>query len=174
MKKKYILPISIVVICAIAILAWRLPKKSAYTSMNTVNTQEQTSMSPEPTPSSAAKKTIPTAQPAGKPSVAPIKNGQYISYSSDVIAKTSGTKVLFFHAPWCSQCRALEASIQAGPIPSNVSIIKVDYDTNQALRQKYGVTIQTTLVRIDDSGNFVKKYNAYNSPTLESLRASVL
>jgi thiol-disulfide isomerase/thioredoxin len=100
--------------------------------------------------------------------------GEYVDYSENIISSTSGTKVLFFHAPWCPQCRALNESIKAGPIPDGVTIIKVDYDTSQALRQKYGVTTQTTLVRVDDNGNLVKKYVAYDSPTLESLIANTL
>ena len=72
--------------------------------------------------------------------------GQYVDYSPDLVTSTPGTKLLFFHAPWCSQCQALESDIEANTIPDDVTIFKVDYDTNQDLRQKYGVTIQTTMV----------------------------
>ena len=67
--------------------------------------------------------------------------GQYLTYSDDVIAKTAGTKLLFFHAPWCPQCRMLDADINKQGVPEGVSIIKIDYDTHQSLRQKYGVTL---------------------------------
>lgn len=165
MNKKLFLISGAVVLCCIAFLAWKLPLASTYmdsaaTPTSTPDTIEITEATSDPMTQSSTP--------------SPAKDGQYINYSADIIAKTSGTKVLFFHAPWCPQCRALEASIQAGPIPSNVTIIKVDYDANQALRQKYGVTIQTTLVRVDDSGNLLKKYSAYNSPTLDSLKANVL
>lgn len=102
------------------------------------------------------------------------QSGIYIDYSSNIISKTSGTKLLFFHAPWCPQCRALEASIKSTTLPENVTIIKVDYDTNQALRKKYGVTIQTSLVRVDDSGNLVKKYVAYDEPTFAAVKQNLL
>ena len=108
-----------------------------------------------------------TTQPKAQP-------GSYIDYSADIISKTSGTKLLFFHAPWCPQCRALEASIKSTTLPENVTIIKVDYDTNQALRKKYGVTIQTSLVRVDDSGNLVKKYVAYDEPTFAAVKQNLL
>lgn len=75
----------------------------------------------------------------------------------------------FFHAPWCPQCRALEASIEATAIPAMVTIIKVDYDTNQSLRQQYGVTLQTTLVRVDDQGKLIKKLVAYDEPNFSSI-----
>ena len=101
-------------------------------------------------------------------------NGQYVDYSPQIIDLTPGTKILFFHAPWCPQCRALESSLKAQTIPSGVTIIKVDYDSNQPLRQKFGVTIQTTLIKISDSGELIKKYVAYDSPTLESVINNLL
>lgn len=123
-----------------------------------------------PVPTATASAEGSPASPTGT-AAAP---GTYVTYTPDVIEKTPGTKVLFFHAPWCPQCRALEASIKAGTIPAGVTIIKVDYDSNQALRQKYGVTIQTSLVRVDDAGNLVKRYVAYEEPTLQSLKDNVL
>jgi len=48
--------------------------------------------------------------------------GAYVAYSDGIIAKTAGTKVLFFHASWCPKCRALEKDINAGPIPPGVTI----------------------------------------------------
>lgn len=100
--------------------------------------------------------------------------GSYVDYDQSLVASTTGTKILFFHAPWCPQCRQLETEIQAGPLPEGTTIFKVDYDTNQALRQKYGVTLQTTLVKVDDQGNLVEKYVAYEEPTLAALKQNIL
>lgn len=100
--------------------------------------------------------------------------GAYLDYDPNIIAKTPGTKLLFFHAPWCPQCRALEADIKSRGVPSGVAIIKVDYDSHQNLRQKYGVTIQTTLVKVDDKGGLVKKYVAYDEPSLDALKRNLL
>ncbi len=100
--------------------------------------------------------------------------GKYVDYSSSVIANTSGTKVLFFHAPWCPQCRAIEADIKKSGVPNGITIIKTDYDSNQKLRQKYGVTLQTTFVLVNDSGELVDKYVAYNEPTFESVKTNLL
>lgn len=100
--------------------------------------------------------------------------GQYVDYSDTVIATTPGTKLLFFHAPWCPQCRELETNIRSGVIPADVSIIKVDYDSNQQLREKYGVTLQTTIVKVDDTGNLVSKYVAYDEPNLEAITKNLL
>ncbi len=133
------------------------------------------SRSTDDQPATNSTTSAPTETPANSSASAPSSNqqttpGAYVDYSSSIIAETDGTKILFFHAPWCQQCRALESSIKSNEIPIGVTIIKVDYDTNQALRQKYGVTIQTTLVKVDDEGNLVKKYVAYDQPNLESLK----
>lgn len=102
------------------------------------------------------------------------EQGKYIDYSADAVSATQGQRVLFFHAPWCPQCRQLESSITSGAIPADVTIFKVDYDSNQKLRQQYGVTIQTTLVLLDESGKEIKKYVAYDQPSLDALVKNLL
>lgn len=154
--KKFALPIGIgIAVLAVAGLVLFAPKANDYTSTD-ANT---------PTAPSAQVEQSTEAQ-AGA--------GTYIDYSENAIANASGTKILFFHAPWCPQCKALEASIKAGPIPPGTTIIKVDYDSSQALRQKYGVTTQTTLVLVDDNGGLVKKYVAYSTPSLGALISNLL
>ena len=100
--------------------------------------------------------------------------GNYIDYSSDFISSTKGTKILFFYAPWCPQCRELESDIQAMGVPEGVTIAKIDYDSNQKLKQKYGVTLQTTLVKVDDEGNLIEKYVAYDDPSIQAVIENLL
>jgi thiol-disulfide isomerase/thioredoxin len=100
--------------------------------------------------------------------------GVYTPYTAAKVNEATGTKILFFHASWCPQCRALDKSINEGTIPGGVTIFKVDYDTNQVLRQQYGVTIQTTLVKIDNNGKLIAKYVAYEQPTLQALIDNLL
>lgn len=100
--------------------------------------------------------------------------GTYIDYSADALQNTSGRKILFFHAPWCPQCRAIESDIIEEGVPEGLTIIKVDYDSNQSLRQKYGVTLQTTFVEVDDRGELVKKHVAYEEPTFEAVKRNFL
>lgn len=99
--------------------------------------------------------------------------GKYEDYNEESFAQAEGRRILFFYAPWCPQCRALDASIQEGTVPRGVAIFKTDYDSHQELRQKYGVTIQTTLVEVDENGNEVKKYVAYDDPTFEVVKESM-
>jgi thiol-disulfide isomerase/thioredoxin len=104
----------------------------------------------------------------------PTKKGEYVDYSNEALRSASGTKLLFFHAPWCPQCRAIEESIEKNGIPSSVTVLKVDYDSNQALRQKYGVTLQTTFVKVDANGDKVKSYTAYEEPTFDAVKRELL
>lgn len=100
--------------------------------------------------------------------------GKYEEYSESSLASASGTRLLFFHAPWCPQCRALDADIVARGVPAGVTILKVDYDSSQDLRQKYDVTLQTTIVEVDESGQLVDKYVAYDEPSLQSVIDNLL
>jgi thiol-disulfide isomerase/thioredoxin len=102
------------------------------------------------------------------------EGGRYVDYSAEAVTSTQNQRILFFHAPWCPQCRLLDASIKGGLIPTNVTIFKVDYDSNQKLRQQYGVTIQTTLVLLDSNGNEAKKYVAYDQPSLDAIIMNLL
>lgn len=100
--------------------------------------------------------------------------GTFEAYAPEKLAKANeGDVVLFFRASWCPTCRALKADIDAhlSSIPAGVTILDVDYDNSTALKQKYGVTVQHTLVQVDANGNLIKKW--MGSPTLASLVASI-
>lgn len=89
------------------------------------------------------------------------KSGSYEAYSPEKIARAKeGKVVLFFRASWCPTCRALDSNIRANleDIPGGLSILHVDYDNSTALKQKYGVTYQHTLVQVDASGNQITKW----------------
>ena len=105
--------------------------------------------------------------------VAAVENdggGTYVDYSPSAIADAEGRVFLFFHATWCPQCVALDGDIKAEGVPSDITIIKVDYDTNQDLRAEYGVTQQTTVVEVDSGGEKLQNnYIAYADPTLETV-----
>lgn len=116
--------------------------------------------------------TVSVSQPTAKEPVATKTAGAYVDYSANALASATGTKLIFFYAPWCPQCRALEASIKESSIPNGVTIFKADYDSNQELRQKYGVTLQTTLVSVDDTGSKLSSYVAYDTPTFDAVKSA--
>lgn len=91
-----------------------------------------------------------------------MKKGSYESYSPEKLSLASDGKVLlFFHAIWCPVCRNIEAEINSNPeaLPAGTHILKVDYDKEISLRQKYGVTVQHTFVQVDASGNLIQRFN---------------
>lgn len=104
----------------------------------------------------------------------PASAGVYTSYDASKVASTEGDILLFFHASWCPQCRAIEQSIYDNGLPSGVTVYKVDYDTNQALRQQYGVTLQTTFVKVNRQGEKLASYVAYNEPTFSAVKRELL
>ena len=132
------------------------------------------------TPKQAESPVAPTTtnqavDPADVDPVAPnTRDGIYTDYSKETLLATAGTKLLFFHAPWCPQCRDIEESIETDGVPSGVTVFKIDYDTNQALRQEYGVTQQTTFVKVDDQGNKLASYVAYDEPQFSSVERELL
>lgn len=82
--------------------------------------------------------------------------GMYSQYSVTNLAQNStGTNVIFFHAPWCPSCKSIDADITANldKLPEGFQILKADFDTSTALKQKYGVTQQSTFVKVDKDGN---------------------
>ncbi len=103
-----------------------------------------------------------------------MQKGDYVSYAADKLAfAETGDVVLFFHASWCPYCRAADADIteNVAAIPPSLLILKTDYDSQTALKQKYGVTYQHTFVQVDAGGNQIAKWSG--SETLADIVAHV-
>lgn len=99
--------------------------------------------------------------------------GAYLDYADGIIEQTAGPKVLFFHATWCPNCRQLDEELLAEGAPDGLTVFKVDYDDRTDLRQKYGVTIQTTVVFVDDRGEKISSAVLYDDPSIASLVAAI-
>lgn len=87
----------------------------------------------------------------------------YLDYSDATLINTQkkGKSILFFAATrWCQTCSLLEKEIieRNSEIPPNVTILKVDYDNNKTMNQRYGVTSQHTLIVLDENGKEVKRW----------------
>jgi thiol-disulfide isomerase/thioredoxin len=121
------------------------------------------SPAPVQTPSAEAAPPVATAAPVA---------GAYIDYTDGVVEDTAGAKVLFFHAAWCPQCRKLDEQLRAEGPPEGLTIFKVDYDSRSDLRQRYGVTLQTTVVFVDDAGAAISSAVLYDDPSIASLVAA--
>ena len=144
------------------------------------------------TPSSDATQTVPaetsapspaTSDATGSPSdgTGPVASdapsmpveGAYVDYADGAIEATPGSKVLFFHASWCPQCRKLDEDLRTAGAPDGLTVMKVDYDSRTDLRQKYGVTLQTTVVFVDDQGELISSAVLYDDPSVASLVAAI-
>ncbi|WP_404430359.1 thioredoxin family protein [Microbacterium lacus] len=132
-------------------------------------TSESTMAPPKESASASAMPSPAETTPVEQiPTAEALSPGAYVDYSDAALAAAEGARVLFFHAPWCPQCRALEEDIEANGVPDGVTILKVDYDSQQDLRQRYDVRLQTTLVALDDAGDGAGLFVAYDDPTLNA------
>ena len=100
--------------------------------------------------------------------------GRYIDYQTQgqLDGLASSDRWLNFHADWCPFCQALDKNINENleQIPDGVVIVKVDFDDNQDLRVRYGVTRQTVIIQIDAQGNEITRFNGYGiNATLDNL-----
>lgn len=159
---------AIVVLTVGAILATR--GDDASNSENTSQTDTQ-----QPAPSETVAEPKPEVEVQPDPS-APVAStpGKYVDYSEDEFNNSDDTRLLSFHAPWCPQCVRLDKSIKESEIPAGVTIFKVDFDSNQALRKKYGVTVQTTVVKVGVNGENEGRFVAYDEPTFDSVKRNLL
>lgn len=87
----------------------------------------------------------------------------YLDYSAQNFAqaKKHGKTLLFFAATtWCSNCLAIEEEIikRNSELPKELTILKVDYDRDSDMKAKYGVTMQTTLILLDEDGNEIRRW----------------
>jgi len=164
MKKALFIIIASVAVLGglIAVLLLQPADSAAPVVESTQPTTQGQAVEPAETP---ATTTTPTTQnPANPPTSnmpqsAPLSQGRYIDYNSSVVAASGYNEtILFFHANWCPECRAFEQAITEGSIADGVQIVKVDYDNSDDLRQKYGVTIQTTFVKVTSSGDRVSSW----------------
>ncbi|MBL4694109.1 thioredoxin family protein [Candidatus Gracilibacteria bacterium] len=103
---------------------------------------------------------VETIESTETPSVQ-LASAQFIDYDKETFKEYEGQKpvALFFHADWCPSCRAVENDINKNlsTLPDGVTIIKINFDTELVLRQKYGVAIQSTIVILDADGEITER-----------------
>lgn len=165
MKKRHL---AIVVVIAIAVVAVALVWLYAQNRQDAMeqNAAEETRIASSPS-DNTTEETSDNDAP-----------GTYTTYDAETFSSDTSQRILFFHAPWCPQCRQLDSELSAqqdsNTLPQNISIYKIDYDSNQDLRQQYGVTLQTTFIAVDADEGLVRKFVAYDNPTYDSLNQQFL
>lgn len=84
----------------------------------------------------------------------------FVSEAESQALTTQGPVVYFFKASWCPTCQALQLELDRdlGTLPAGTIIVTVDYDKETALKKKYAITYQHTLVQIDATGKELSKW----------------
>jgi len=153
MKTSYV-AIGVVVLILIGGGFFMLNNSSSSTTENQAVTQPDTIQN-------ETENSQPTAQPNDSS-----LSQRYVDYSEANLAKATesdGKAMLFFAAlAWCPSCQAADKDIQANfdKVPSDVTILRVDYDTAKDLKQKYAITMQDTFVQVDENGEEVTRWNS--------------
>lgn len=86
----------------------------------------------------------------------------YLAYDDAKVAQALSQGqhvVLYFHADRCPTCKALDSNLapMTTDRPSTLAVFKIDYDNATELKSTYGITRQHTLIKLDASGEEVKR-----------------
>lgn len=96
-------------------------------------------------------------------SIAEVKPGRFEEYKESKLSESGYSEtIIFFYAPWCPECRAFEMAIDEQGVPDGIQILQLDYDSSDELKAKYGVTLQTTFVKVDKDGELISKWVGYS------------
>lgn len=93
----------------------------------------------------------------------------YLPYTPTALAQASGNIVLFFYASWSPSGidTDKDLSTKKDTIPKDLTILRVNFDDVEAMRQQYNVTEQQTFVLVTNTGELIKKWRGAN--TLEDI-----
>ncbi len=97
------------------------------------------------------------------------EGGLYLPYTPTALAQASGNIVLFFYASWSPAGIATNKDItdKKDTISKDLTILRVNFDDADAMKQQYGVTDQQTFVQVTNTGELIKKWRGAN--TLEDI-----
>ncbi|MFC0683488.1 thioredoxin family protein [Sphingobium sp. WW5] len=90
--------------------------------------------------------TVMVAAPAvaAAPAVRPFDQAAF-----DAAQKAGKPILVWVHAPWCPVCREQAktiARVTAEPAYRDMQVFRIDYDTQKPLWQKFGATMQSTVI----------------------------
>lgn len=102
----------------------------------------------------------------------------YMAFTQDAYDSMLGQKpfALFFHASWCPTCQFMEQDILSNisEFPEGTVILKADYDTETALKEKYSISSQSLVVMINADGSVAETLVAPSAASLASNFTSLL
>ena len=93
----------------------------------------------------------------------------YLPYTPTALAQASGNIILFFYASWSPSSIATDKDISLNKekITKDLTILRVNFDDAEAMKQQYNITDQQTFVQVTNTGELIKKWRAAN--TLEDI-----
>jgi len=103
-------------------------------------------------------------------------SGKMLPYSPENLNNSlanGDTVVLAFAADWCPSCQAVEKDIMKNitNIPTGITLIRANFDTESELKDRYNVKGQHTFVQLDSNKNAVKTWRG--SSTLKDLLSQI-
>lgn len=105
-----------------------------------------------------------TTQNASNESTSAVTNiaPHYVWYSPETLAnaQNGGRVVLYFWASWCPTCKVLDTELKdrGNELPADLTVLKINYDTEKELKKKYQVASQHTLIQVDRNGEVINKW----------------
>jgi len=108
---------------------------------------EQTNLAPSDTPRGIAE------------------GGLYLPYTPTALAQASDDIVLFFYASWSPASITTHKDIIAkkATLLKDLTLLQVNFDDSDTMKQQYGVTEQNTFVQVTNTGELIKKWRGANS-----------
>lgn len=92
----------------------------------------------------------PTPSPVMTMAMAPgVAIRAYDQMAFDQAQAANKPILVWVHAPWCPVCREQEKAIKqitADPAYRDLVVLRIDFDTQKPLWQKFGATMQSTLI----------------------------
>ena len=158
MSKRRVIIAAVVVVAVIGVAGYAASRQRSATMVHEGTAADEARHADKP----AAPGALATSGGDHMASESSQSPGTYSAYDAAKLADAkTGKVVIFFAASWCPDCRALDANITANlaKLPTGFTILKANYDQELKLRQKYGVTYQHTLVRVDQDGRLIKKWS---------------
>lgn len=99
------------------------------------------------------------------------KSANLQEYSEEILTNELENErrvLLFFHANWCPTCRVLENDLteNISDLPKDLTILKIDFDSQKELKEKHKIIIQHSLIQLDQNGKEITRWIGGGIPLL--------
>lgn len=97
---------------------------------------------------------------------------RYVWYSPQTLsdARAHGRVVLYFWAPWCGHCKIIDDELKGAQseLPTDATVVKVDYDAQKDIVGKYGITAPQAFLQIDPQDHILSQWVGGDITTLKT------